>query len=179
LSLRTADKMMVKISAVSGYIGTVWVLGVMLLVNSDVFGRLLFNSPVMGTPEIVQNSIAGLTFLVTGWATYLGAHVRSGMIKDRLPQKAGDTIELISYMFGGLLFLGIVIASWKPMMLAWEVQDFQGEGSLRVPTYPLWWIMIFGSLVSSWQCFARVVRLIGRFLGKSPQADGNRGRTEA
>jgi TRAP-type C4-dicarboxylate transport system permease small subunit len=173
LSFKTVDRLMVKIAAVSSYIGTVWIICVMLLINSDVLGRLLFNTPVMGTPEIVQNSIAGVTFLVTGWATYRGAHVRSGMIKDRLPQKVGDIIELISYVFGGLLFLGIVIASWKPMILAWEVMDFQGEGSLRVPTYPLWWIMIFGSLISSWLCFSKVVRLIGRFLGKSPQADDN------
>ncbi|MCR4442295.1 MAG: TRAP transporter small permease [Peptococcaceae bacterium] len=178
MGLKFVDRLMVKIAAVSSYIGAVWIFCVMVLVNSDVLGRLFFNSPIKGTPEIVQNSIAGLAFLMMGWATYQGRHVRSTMVKDKLPPGAGDAVELISCIIGGILFIGIVIASWKPMLLAWEIKDFQGEGALRVPTYPLWWIVIFGAMLSSWQCFSKVVKLLGYFLGKAPRPDDNKGDVE-
>jgi len=178
LGLKHIDRLMVKVAAVASYVGAVWIFVIMVLVNSDVLGRLLFSSPLKGTPEIVQNSIAALAFLMMGWATYQGRHVRSTMIKDKLPQKAGDVIELVSYLIGGILFLGVLVASWKPMLLAWEIKDFQGEGALRVPTYPLWWVVIFGALLSSWHCFSKVVKLIGYFLGRAPRPDDKKGDVE-
>lgn len=179
MSLKKVDRFFIKAASMFSYIGTVWLFGLMILINTDVWSRVFFNSPVKGTPEIVQNSLVGLIFLMVGWATYQGKHVRSTMIKDRLPQKAGDAIEILAYLIGCILFIGIIAASWEPMLLAWKIKDFQGEGSLRVPTYPLWWVMLFGSLLSSWMCLRKVVLWIAYFRGKGPRPDDSKEGAEA
>lgn len=169
MNLKTIDRLMVKTAEISSYIGTVWLFVLMVLINTDVWSRVFFNNPIKGTPEIVQNSIVGLVFLMVGWATFQGKHVRSGMIMDRLPRKARDSIELIAYIIGAVLFASILIASWKPMIQAWVIKDFQGEGSLRVPTYPLWWVMLFGSLLSLWMCLRKIAIMLNCLRGKGQQ----------
>ena len=47
------------------------------LVVADVLGRVLFNSPVKGTPEIVSTSIVVICFLQAGFA------IRSGGMENR------------------------------------------------------------------------------------------------
>src|SRR3989304_2905183 len=43
-------------------IGTIWILVLMVLINSDVIGRDLFGAPVRGVTEIVSMSIVGSVF---------------------------------------------------------------------------------------------------------------------
>lgn len=164
--LKVLNGKLVKAAEGLSYIGAIWIFGIMLFVNADVWGRVFFNFPLKGTPEIVQNSLSGLAFMMMAWATYKGQHVRSTMVRDKLPAKVAIGIDAFAYLIGAILFTGIVIACWKPMLLAWEVKDFQGEGALRVPTYPVWWIIVFGAGLSAWQCYYKIIKMVGFILGK-------------
>ena len=44
-------------------IGTMLVIGVMVIMDFDIVGRVIFNSPLKGVPEIVAVSIAVIVFL--------------------------------------------------------------------------------------------------------------------
>jgi len=44
-------------------IGTLWIFLLMVVINTDVFSRLLFNHPIDGVPELIELSIVGIVFL--------------------------------------------------------------------------------------------------------------------
>lgn len=56
---------------------------------------------------------------------------------------------MFGYSLGIVLFLAIAYASWDPMMNAIEINEYQGDGALRVPTYPVRIIIVFTSLLSA------------------------------
>ncbi|MBR0597458.1 TRAP transporter small permease subunit [Sinanaerobacter chloroacetimidivorans] len=155
--IRKFDRFMNILASVSSYIGAVGILIIMIVICFDVTGRIFFNHPNIGTPEIVQNSLAAIAFLMLPWATYLGQHVRSTMIKNRLPVKLAYSAEIAAYFVGACLFLGVILSAWEPMTFATKIKDFQGEG-LRVPIYPVWWVIIYGSVLSCYQCISKIVK---------------------
>src|SRR3546814_17731466 len=64
--------------------GTVWIFLLMILINSDIIGRELFESPVRGTTEILSISIVGIVFLQLGHTLMNGKITRSDMVIDNL-----------------------------------------------------------------------------------------------
>ena len=65
-------------------IGTLWIVALMLLINSDVLGRELFNSPVRGVTELVSLSIVGIVFLQLADTLWSGRMTRADVLLDRL-----------------------------------------------------------------------------------------------
>ena len=41
-------------------LGTVWIIGLMLLINSDILARGALNAPIAGVAELVSFSIVGI-----------------------------------------------------------------------------------------------------------------------
>src|SRR3546814_10323238 len=72
--------------------GTVWIFLLMILINSDIIGRELFESPVRGTTEILSISIVGIVFLQLGHTLMNGKITRSDMRSEE------HTSELQSLM---------------------------------------------------------------------------------
>ena len=65
------------ITSILNIIGTLLIVSVMVLVNSDVVGRGVFNSPISGVPEIVSMSIVAIVFLQVAQAFRKGRLTRS------------------------------------------------------------------------------------------------------
>ena len=52
-----------RVTSVMNAVATFWIFVIMFLMTGDVLGRVLFNRPITGTPEIVKVSIVGIVFL--------------------------------------------------------------------------------------------------------------------
>ena len=52
-----------RVMAVLNAIGTAWVAGITVLISCDILGRVLFNSPIIGVPEVVKVSVVGIVWL--------------------------------------------------------------------------------------------------------------------
>lgn len=168
------DSFMNWLASTSSYVGAIGIFIIMFVICWDVGNRIFLNNPIIGTPEIAQNSLAAVAFLMLPWSTHLGQHVRSTMIKSKMPLKGAYILELIAYALGALLFIGIAISAWEPMLFATKIKDFQGEG-FRVPIYPVWWVIVYGSALSFYQCVSRLVK-VARFLtGKEVDVEDDKG----
>ena len=44
-------------------IGTLWILGLLILINADVFGRNIFHAPIDGVIEMIEISMIAIVFL--------------------------------------------------------------------------------------------------------------------
>jgi TRAP-type mannitol/chloroaromatic compound transport system permease small subunit len=129
-------------------IGTVWVAAMMVLICGDIFGRALFNSPIIGVPEIVRVSVVGIVWLQMAHTLKIGGHLRSNIILDRLSIKWQNIIEVLGCILGILVFSLAAYTSWDVMIEGWRIKEFEGELPVRVPVYPIRTIVLIGTFLT-------------------------------
>ena len=83
--------------------GTAWIFVIMVLINTDVFARFLFNRPISGVPLIIEMSIIAIVFLQLAAALRGGRVTRSDVLIGRLlvhrPQ-LGYTLQAFYHLAG-------------------------------------------------------------------------------
>lgn len=127
----------VRLSRIIHLISASWVLALAVLIFFDVCSRSLMSQPIPGTKEIVQNSIVAITFLQLPLAIYSGSMLRTSVLADAVPAGMRRILRTLAYLLGVLLFIGLVISTYEPFLDAYRIGEYEGEGALRVPTWPL------------------------------------------
>jgi TRAP-type C4-dicarboxylate transport system permease small subunit len=117
------------------------------LVVADVIGRVVFNSPVKGTPEIVSMSIVIICFLLAGYAVHSGGMLHADILVGFLGKRGPLISSLLSGTLGAAFFALIVWGSYEPALHAWTTGEFEGEGALRVPVWPARFVVMLGALL--------------------------------
>ncbi len=117
------------------------------LVVADVVGRVVFNSPVKGTPEIVSMSIVIICFLLAGYSVHSGGMLQADVLTGLMGRRAPNISAFMSGLLGAALFGLIFWGSYEPALHAWSSGEFEGEGALRVPVWPARFVVMAGSLL--------------------------------
>jgi TRAP-type C4-dicarboxylate transport system permease small subunit len=145
------------ISATACAIGTLWIIAVMLLINSDVLGRAVFDSPVRGVPELVSISIVAIVFLQITHTLRKQRFIRSDVIIDRLMAKmprVGYVIQAVQNLIGAGLLGTIFYFTINRFYKAWDIDDYIGtEGDFTAPLWPILLIILIGCFGTSLQYF--------------------------
>jgi len=141
-----------------------WVLIVACLICADVIGRAVFNYPLLGTAEIVKNSVVAITFLQVPLAIMVGAMLRTTIILDSVGPKIKSGIEVLACLLGVIFFIALAVGSFDPLIEAWKIGEYEGEGALRVPTYPVRAIVFLMAILSATVFAWQIVQI---FSGKS------------
>lgn len=118
------------------------------LVVADVLGRVIFNHPVKGTPEIISLSIVLICYLQTGYAIRSGGMLRVEALTSRLPDSVNRVLNVIAALLGVLFFSVIFYGSVDGALYAWTSNEYEGEGALRVPVWPAKFVIVMGSLLA-------------------------------
>ena len=117
------------------------------LVCADVIGRAFFNSPVKGTPEIVSMSIVIICFLLAGYSVQSNSMISTDVFSGMFGVRGLGGAQVLSSIFG-LIFFGLVVwGSYEPMIYSFTSGEYEGEGALRVPTWPAKVIVLAGSVL--------------------------------
>ncbi len=114
-----------------------WTLGLAFLIFLDVAGRGFLANPIPGTKEIIQNSVVAITFLQLPLAIYTGSMLRTTIFADAVPPAVRRLLRTITALLGIAFLIGIVLSTWQPLLDAWRIGEYEGEGALRVPTWPV------------------------------------------
>jgi TRAP-type C4-dicarboxylate transport system permease small subunit len=125
----------------SNAIGTLVVLGLVVLVNYDVVARSLFNQPFLGAVEVVQFSMVLIVFLQLPDVIRVNRLTRSdgfiGIIGVKYPKAAATlrhVIDTVSSIFMAL----VAIAIWPEFTEMWETKDYFGiPGVFTAPWWPI------------------------------------------
>lgn len=119
------------------------------LVVADVLGRVVFNSPVKGTTEIVSLSIVIICYLQAGFAIRSGGMLHVDMFVSKAGPGGQSFMSAIAAL-AGLTFFGFVcFGSVEGAIHAWSTNEFEGEGALRVPVWPARFVLVLGTLIAS------------------------------
>lgn len=124
-----------------------WAFALAFVILSDVVGRL-FGLAIQGTVEIVANSIVAIVFLQFPLAIERGTFLRATLIYDRAPEWGRIGIDVMSHLFGAALFLAMALGGYDDMITGFRIHEFEGEGALRVPVYPVRAVIFTMSLIA-------------------------------
>ena len=114
-----------------------WVVLLAVMIFIDVCGRFVFNTPLLGTSEIIKNSVVSIAFLQLPLAIHRGGMLRTTLILDHVTPRGRQYLLGFANLLGFLFFLAIAYSAWQPFVDAWHISEYEGEGALRVPTYPV------------------------------------------
>lgn len=133
-------------------LGTLWIVALMVLINSDVIGREFFHAPVRGTTEIVSLSIVGIVFLQLADTALNGRMTRADILLGRLKRTTpwlSALLQAVFHLVGAALFGIILWASWEPLMESIEIFEYIGAiGDFTLPVWPVRVIMLIGMVTS-------------------------------
>jgi len=129
-------------------LGTVWIIALMLLINTDVLGRNLFNAPVRGVTELVALSIVGIVFPPLADTLHSGRFTRADVLLARLKEKRpafAARLQAVYHLVGAGLMGVILWAAWAPLVDAIRIRQYVGAiGDFTAPVWPVRLIMLIG-----------------------------------
>ena len=127
-----------------------WVLVLAAIIFVDVMGRYLFSQPLLGATEIIANSVVSITFLQLPLAIYQGGMIRSTLLYDAVGKRVQRLLRTLAGGLGLAFFLGTAYSAWGPALEALAVSEYEGEGALRVPTYPVRFLVVATSIFAAY-----------------------------
>jgi TRAP-type C4-dicarboxylate transport system permease small subunit len=131
------EKAVMQASRLLHIFAAIWLCVIAMTIVVDVIGRFFFNSPLTGTAEIVANSVVSIAFLQIPFAIRTYGMLRTTVVLDLLGAAGLRVFNVVTYLLGVAVFVVIAWASWEPMLFSWSISEYEGEGSLRVPVYPV------------------------------------------
>ncbi|MDU8913750.1 TRAP transporter small permease [Aestuariicoccus sp. MJ-SS9] len=137
-------------------VGALIVLGMMIIVNIDVFGRWLADSPLAGTLELTEMGIVAVVYLQLAHTIRVKRLTRSDTFLHFLARRYGDRVDQALRMLfnlAGALMLAIIAYGQFPRLIdAWSRGYYKGNvGIFTAPTWPLEAIMLLGAAAASLQ----------------------------
>lgn len=138
-----------RIARIIHIISAYWVLLLAVLVFLDVTGRSLLNTPLEGTAEIIKNSVVAITFLQLPLAIYRGGMIRTTVIMGLVGPRTRRLLRSFAALLGLAFFAAAAFGSFEPFVEAVAIREYEGEGALRVPTYPTRLIVLLMSIFSA------------------------------
>lgn len=122
-------------------IGTLWIFGLMLLVNVDVLLRSIVNAPLDGVPEMVELSIAAIVFLQLSDAARVGRLTRSDGLYRKLSTTRPSLGHALGFAFdiaGAAFFIAILFGAVPMLIEAFQHDHYAGsEGIITIPVWPI------------------------------------------
>lgn len=151
-------------------LGSFWVFALATIICIDILGRALFGKPLLGVPEIVQFSIAGIVYLQLGEATRAGRLIRSDAFISRLHASRPLALQWLLAAIDAVtaLVFGWLACSMLPEISdAWEQNYTIGtRGYFALPAWPLKLTIALGAAVvtmhAAFQALWHVQVAIGR-----------------
>jgi len=146
---KSGESLIGRVAQTIHVISATWVFFLAIIIFIDVSGRLLFSSPLLGAAEIIKNSVVSITFLQLPLAIYRGGMIRTTVIYDALGPGGRRGLRTLAGLLGAAFFIATAYSSWRPFLDAWAIGEYEGEGALRVPTWPVRGLVVVTSAFSA------------------------------
>jgi TRAP-type C4-dicarboxylate transport system permease small subunit len=143
------DRVVYSVTRVCSTIAAFWAMALAFLILYDITGRTFFNAPFDGTIEIVANSMVSILFLQMPYTIYRGAHLRTTVIYQNVAPIFRRLIDIFASGLGVWFFVSIAMGGFEDMLIGWEVDEREGEGSIRVPVFPVRSVIFAFAIVSA------------------------------
>lgn len=138
------------------------------VVVADVVGRVALNAPLKGTPEMVSSSIVIICYLQAAYAIRSGGMLNVDAFTIHAPARVQSLLAALGALLGALLFALLFWGSIDGAAHAWSSGEYEGEGALRVPVWPIRFAIVLGTALASLSYLLLAFRQLGAFLRGEP-----------
>jgi len=132
--LSRADRIVFRIERALTLTGGLVILALMLLAVIQILGRKLFNVPIPGFIDWVEQAMAVFAFLGIAYCQRQGGHIRMDIVVGMLRGRLLWLTEFISVGVILALTVALTVGSWRHFLRAFE----NGDSSIDIalPTWP-------------------------------------------
>ncbi|OPY86541.1 MAG: Tripartite ATP-independent periplasmic transporter [Smithella sp. PtaU1.Bin162] len=154
------NKIMVFLEKLLIWIACLTLLVLALLTTADALGRYLFNSPIPGTGEIIEDYfMIALIFLPLSYSFMQEGHVHVSMIERFFPNRVKYFVGKFNLFLSFGLFALITIAGWNVFSEAFRINEIS-TSSVGYPMWPCYVMVPVG-------CSLLCLRIIQVFFGRT------------
>lgn len=143
-------------------LGTLLIVGLVVIICTDVLGRNLFDAPLSGVPEMISLSIVAIVFLQVPQALRAGRLTRSDGLIDSLHRsrpRLASGMELLFDLLGCLVVSAIIYAHWPILIKSITRNEYVGAvGNFTMPTWPAKLMILIGATLLALQFIARIIQ---------------------
>jgi len=129
-------------------LGTLGILAMVVVVNLDVFGRALFNSPLPGVPEFVGLAIVAIVWAQAADTLRNHRFIRSDVLVTRVAKRYPRVAIFMNVIFdlNGLAMTGIIFYFSLPLLKqSIDLGFYRGtQGIFTIPVWPVKVIILVG-----------------------------------
>ncbi|WP_419904554.1 TRAP transporter small permease subunit [Kiloniella sp.] len=154
--LSRLDRALFSIESKLALVGGLIILALMLLAVAQILGRKLFNIPVPGFIDWVEQSMAVFAFVGVAYCHRLGGHIRMDIVVSHLKGRLLWASELLSSLIMLFLITALTYGSWLHFMRAFK----NGDSSIDI-ALPLWPAKLMVPLALSILALRILIHVIG------------------
>jgi TRAP-type C4-dicarboxylate transport system permease small subunit len=129
-------------------VAAIWAFVLAFYILVDVIARNL-NMPIEGTSEIVTNSIVVVVFLQLAYCVHIRGMLRADFLLQLMGPRLTRILNIAGCLLCALFFACIVYGSYTGAWDAWVTGHFEGDGALRVPTWPARFAVLLGCALAA------------------------------
>ncbi len=132
--LSRMDQTLFRVESFLTLTGGLVILALMFLAVTQIVGRKLFNAPIPGFIDWVEQAMAVFAFLGISYCQRVGGHIRMDIVLGMLRGRILWINELISVLVMLLLTVVLTVGSWRHFLRAYQ----NGDSSIDIalPTWP-------------------------------------------
>jgi len=138
--LSRLDRSLFKVETVLALIGGLAVFALMVLAVISVSGRNLFNQPLRGYVDWIEQAMPIIAFIGVSYTQRLGGHIRMDIVVGRLRGRSLWVAEFITTFFMLILMLLLVWGTWSHFQRSFDFASplWSRDSSLdiRLPIWP-------------------------------------------
>lgn len=133
------------LAAITSFIGSVFVILLVLHVTLDVALRYFFNAPLTGTILYVSlYYMTAIAFLPLAAVEERDAHISVELVVERLPSGIVRVLTGISLAITILIFLALAVRTFEEAVAKYEIGAFAMESGTNIPTWPTYFFLPVG-----------------------------------
>ena len=127
---------------IAGFAGLIALLAMMSLTTADVFFRHFFDSPILGSIEMVELLMVSVAGLSLAWCTLKSGHIRVDILISMFSKKTNRFLNVVNYIFtAGICGLMVPSLIWRYIEgKKMEVRTYV----LNIPEGPFVLLLCFG-----------------------------------
>jgi TRAP-type C4-dicarboxylate transport system permease small subunit len=132
--LSRADRLVFRLEAALNLAGGLAIFLLVLLATANVLGRWLFDLPVTGYVDWVEQAMAFIALLGIAYTQRLGGHIRMDLVIGRLRGRLLWLAELVTVVLMLLVTLVLIYGSYLHFWRAYDIGDSSVD--INLPTWP-------------------------------------------
>jgi len=132
--LSRADRLYNRLESGFNLMGGIVIFLLVLFATTNVLGRWLFDAPISGYIDWVEQAMAFFAFLGLAYTQREGGHIRMDIVVSRLRGRWLWLSELVSTLLMLIVSLVLIYGSWLHFYRAWDLGDSSLD--INLPTWP-------------------------------------------